>query len=192
AAVSSGRDGRMLVEEMRSQFAFLDRIPDISAMTSYAYWLHQWSVIEPSAGREAVAWYERALDLDPFNPALRTQLAEAHLLAGRPEEAKAVLDPVIGFIERHGVEFGKEHPSLWATRALAHHALGEATAARAALADAFARSGLQLECHVNVASHVIDPEGRAAAARRRVNLISLPFQCSRAMLALLPDGARPG
>ena len=89
-----GPTGAPYIEDMRAAFRYLDHFADIRGLISKARLLHAWGEkADPSAYREALATYEQARDLDPFNPLLAVEEADVLLALGREQEALEELVP---------------------------------------------------------------------------------------------------
>jgi ATP/maltotriose-dependent transcriptional regulator MalT len=100
--------------------------------------------------------------------------AEAHLLAGRPEQALALIERAV--TEAAAIHAATLLPSAYRVQAAAHFARGEVAQARAALAEGLKRSsspeladerGFLLAVAARIARHDNDPDADRLAEQAR-------------------------
>lgn len=106
-----------LLQRMKEAFAYLPEFPDVPAIRDYARLLHESSRTADKV--EAFELYSTAMQLDPFNPTLRVETAEAAVDAERYDEVETIVEPIID-------EFGTEFPVLHFSRGVAYEELGRA------------------------------------------------------------------
>ncbi len=115
------------IEAARQSYApFTEDIPYVNALVSWGRVLLSYSRFDPEAAGEALEVYERAMEIDPLNPLLRVEMADALGSMSRYKEVVDVLEPA-----RENADL---FPSFWGALALAYHALGETEKADEALA----------------------------------------------------------
>lgn len=78
---------RELMQESTQAFAIVDRIPHANSVLAYARVMRDWAEVDGSAESEAMALYERALELDPNNFLILEEQAAAAEAFGRAELA---------------------------------------------------------------------------------------------------------
>jgi predicted Zn-dependent protease len=101
----------------------------ITAITAEARLLHVWGVnVEPSADEEALALFERAMDLNPGSPLLAAEASDVYVSQGREEDALERLDRFAA----EPVPFAR----YWGELAFVNAKLGNEEAARKAAAKA--------------------------------------------------------
>ena len=64
-------------EETEQAWAYTQHLPHAGAAIDHARFLYAWSLRHPERREEAIALFERAVELDPQNPGLRLEAAEA-------------------------------------------------------------------------------------------------------------------
>ncbi|MDP9067851.1 MAG: O-antigen ligase family protein [Actinomycetota bacterium] len=74
AAEGHSEPARAFLEQARQGFAYTDDLPDARGLVGYARFLNAWAEFDPDARDEALALYERALSIDPQNPALASEV----------------------------------------------------------------------------------------------------------------------
>lgn len=125
-AVERGREGTSLIEQMDDVFSFTRHFPYVPSRVDYGLQLYKVGEFDPGAYERAVGVFQQALLLDPFNPMLRVQTADALIAADRSDEAVELL---ASFTD----EAGDRHANVWGTLALAHLESGDVSAAREAM-----------------------------------------------------------
>ncbi|MDQ3951674.1 MAG: O-antigen ligase family protein [Actinomycetota bacterium] len=188
AALRSGSGGSDEITRMKDAFAYLDHLPDVQGMASYAENLHRWSVLDPAAREDALVQLRRLLRFDRYSPTARVWTAEALVRLNRPAEAVNVLEEMIPVMEELP-EYDETYPMLWGMLSVAHRYDGRAGDAAAALERALDEGSAasdEGDCHVLVARELARTEG--AGAPRAELLESSPglLVCKPATLALLP------
>jgi len=68
---------RAFLARARDAFSYTKALPQANGLVEYARVLFEWATYEPAVRDEALALYERALELDPRNPALVAELEAA-------------------------------------------------------------------------------------------------------------------
>jgi len=77
AAEGHMEPARAFLARARDAFAYTETLPQANALVEYARILFEWATYEPAVRDEALALYERALELDPRNPALVAEVQAA-------------------------------------------------------------------------------------------------------------------
>lgn len=125
-ALERGREGKPLIDRMRSTFAFVDGFPYVPSRVDYALKLYEWGDFDAMAYQEALELFEEARRFDPLNPLLRIQTADALIALERHQEAIELLTPFTD-------QAGDQSAEAWGALALAHFAAGDLDAAQDAL-----------------------------------------------------------
>lgn len=100
-----------LVDEMSEAFSYLSGFPEVAAIRDEGRLLHELGMSEEAAGV-----YERAVSIDPKNPALRIEAGQVLLDARRYEDVESLLAP---YIDRYKpaltevASVGTAYPDLW-------------------------------------------------------------------------------
>ncbi|MFN2388877.1 MAG: O-antigen ligase family protein [Actinomycetota bacterium] len=126
AAVAEKQLGADDMERVAELFSYVDRFPDVPAMLDYGRVLGAWSQYDPDAAADSAAAFVRAIELDPYNPALRVDAAIALSLAGRNEEAER-------FLLSYLYEVDGGNATVWGRLALVRVALEDFDGARVAV-----------------------------------------------------------
>lgn len=112
--------------------SFTDDIPIVAAMDDRARLLQRWGGVTDTE-TQALEIYERAIELDRYNPLLRVVTANVLLSAARPADALKVLEPVLSFIERVPADLRDNvHPAFWEMLGDVREELGDLEGAREA------------------------------------------------------------
>ncbi|HVF52679.1 MAG TPA: O-antigen ligase family protein [Actinomycetota bacterium] len=112
-----GEDGKVYLDRMRDQFEYLEEVPDDVGLVKFATALYRWSPNDDSVLAEARDVYDRALEVDPKNPAIAIGASDVLLASDMPDEAVTLL-------ERY--EFVPTfYPAFWGAVALAYVEAGE-------------------------------------------------------------------
>jgi tetratricopeptide (TPR) repeat protein len=82
-----------------AQFDWVDESTDIRGPVNRAHVYEQWMDLDPSKRELALADYERAYELDPYNPLSVTNLSDFLVRIERPEEALAIITPYKEIVE---------------------------------------------------------------------------------------------
>jgi len=64
-------------ERARDAYAYLETFPHPNTISEYARFLRAWAAYEPEVNSESLELFERALALDPNNPALASEVDAA-------------------------------------------------------------------------------------------------------------------
>lgn len=186
AALRARFDGADEIERMKEAFEYLDELPDVQGVATYADSLHQWSIFAPEVEVQALEQLHRLLRLDRYSPTARVWTAEALLRLDRPVEAIDVLEPMIPIQERFG-RYGT-HPKIWGTLAIAYLADDRPLEAARALEDASEAAGelAERDCNVLVARELLRTDGAGAPRDELVRSSPQLMLCRPATLALLP------
>jgi hypothetical protein len=191
-AAREGDDGADEIERMREVLAFVDDLPEVRAIGSYADSLHQWSINEPDAEADALRLYERLLALDEYSPRVRVSAAEALIRLGRASEAVELLEFMQPVIEERFPEHGRFHPELWGALAVAYFHDGRPEDAGLTVRDALdAAEDAALDCHVLVAQELLRTGGTVTPREELLESSPGLRLCPATTLALLP-GYDPG
>lgn len=187
AAARERAAGADEVERMKEAFAYLDELPDVSGLATYAERLHQWSIYDLDAESDALEQLRRLLRLDRYSPAARVWTTEALLRLGRVDEALKVIHPMLPIVERFP-EYGALHPEIWGAYAIAEYYAGDVDASEDALARGRELTGDAAvgDCHVLVAQELARNEGRPVPRAELVESSPGLLLCDPATVALLP------
>lgn len=154
AAMDRMEAGRSLLNEMRGAFSYIDELPSLHGILGKAHWLHLWSVYDLESDAEAVTLLQRAISIDPYNPQIRVQIAEAFLHLNRPQDAIATLREAISVTDQNPAA-GIPQPAMWALLSVAEDERGNRKLAELYLARALAQAreiGVEdSDCHVLLA-----------------------------------------
>jgi hypothetical protein len=112
--------------------SFLDHFPQVNTMIERARLVYERSGSEPALLERAVSLYAEAFAVDPLNPIIRSEYADALLTAGRSDEAAELLED---FDEEVGTG---QYPEFWGELALARASVGHTATAQEALEVALA------------------------------------------------------
>lgn len=176
-AALEGHGGQALVDEMKEQFSYLDSFPDAQALAFYGELLNLWSSERAEANEEALQVYERATELDPYNPLLAVDVSDALLQEGRPAEAEEHLERFERLLTEQYPEYAPLYSDVWSSLAMARATLGRDDEARAALA----RVSETGSCRYLIATELLKPRDEQERSP------ALAFQCTETLLQLLPQ-----
>jgi len=107
--------------------SFLDHFPQVNTMVERARIVFQRFQFEPELLDRAVALYRQAFEVDPLNPVIRTEYAQALVQADRIDEARAILE---AFSDDIGTD---DYAQFWGQLALIRATMGDDEAAVQAL-----------------------------------------------------------
>lgn len=129
AAVEEGNSGGSLLDASEEAFAYLDDFPDVRGLVGYGRILYEWSD-QTGADREsdALALLQRAMNLDPLNPAIRVETSDILVEIDRLDDALSVLQPAVRVV---GTD---SHPEVWGAVAVVHAHMGSVLEAEEAIA----------------------------------------------------------
>lgn len=180
AAVDAEEAGRPLIQEMERQYRVLAERDDPHAARNHARYLHAWSLFDPSVETRALALFEDAVQRDPYNPVLATQLSDVLINLGRPDEAVEVLRRLVPLLteEYPRYKLRKANQQFWGALAIAEAQAGNPVNAREAIA--ISEAAGRDDCRTWIAMELLKPEGQ----RRQPPGIG--FLCPRILLRLLP------
>jgi tetratricopeptide (TPR) repeat protein len=109
--------------------AYIDEVPYLFSIISYGRLLDGWASRSGSGGDpEAVDVFERALSIDPMNPLIRAELAEALNHLALYDEALASLEPQLSIVPESST-----FVPYWSSVALAAAHTGDEALARRAI-----------------------------------------------------------
>lgn len=112
--------------------SYLDDFPQVSTLIERARLVFQQAALDPELLQRAVAYYEEAFEIDPLNPIIRTEYADALIAVGRPDEAVSVLEAFVPEMSEG------QYPQFWGELALARALTGDESAAQEAIEVALA------------------------------------------------------
>ncbi|MDQ3986528.1 MAG: O-antigen ligase family protein [Actinomycetota bacterium] len=187
AALSNPSHGHDYISKMRSESTYLKDFPSIRFLSSYADWMHQWSVYMPAVEGEALRALLAGRRLDPYNPVSVVSTAEALVHSGRPEDAARVAARLQDAIEDELPDYRERYPEIPAMVAIAAHAAGNDATARSSLQAAMTWSPRQRasNCHVVIATELVLGQRMRSFESVRNDFPNLRL-CPPATLALLP------
>lgn len=188
AVLSRPSTGDLYISKMKGESTYLEDFPNISSLSVYARWMHQWSVYKEDVEAEALTALRDVQRLDPYNPVLVISTAEALLHSGRPEAAARMAAGLRDAIDHEFPEYRQRYPEIPAIVAIAAHAAGNHVAAQSALEAAIRWSPRDRasNCHVIIATELVQGQRTRSFAAIRDDFSSLSL-CPSATLALLPQ-----
>lgn len=191
-ALRKGAAGGPEIARMKEAFAFVDDLPDLRALGSYADVLHRWSIYRPEAEPEAYRLYRRMLSLDEYSPSARVAAAEALIRLGRSGDAVETLEFMLPALEDHP-RLARGRAQVFGALAIAYFHDGRVDDARAAVetAERVAGEGAETDCHVLVAKELLRTSGKYTARDELLRSSPGLRFCSPTVVALLP-GYEPG
>lgn len=107
-------------------FSFTEQIPYVFSIVRHARLLEEAARAKGASNPGAIALYRRAIELDPRNPLIRVELAQALLRRGQPHLALETLLDLKDVI-------GQRLPAYWGALALSAARAGELDLAREAI-----------------------------------------------------------
>lgn len=190
AALRDPADGADEIARMREVFSYLDDFPEVRAMSSYGDALHQWSVYDDSVLPDALAQFERALELDEWGPTRRVWTAEVLIALDRADDAVTLLEEMVPLMRDDDLSFySNYHARIWAGLSIAYFHADRADDAQAALDEALAAADESQEgsdCHVMVARALADNGGEPASRDEWIEAEPGFRLCKSGTLAQLP------
>ena len=184
AAISAGAAGDIYIDRLRRATTYLAGFSDVRGETTAGYSFHRWAWFDEEVDVEALAHFERAVELGPSNVGARVGAAEALIALDRGEEAVDLLAPVARVAGDHLGEF-------WASYALILTAAGDRTGAESALDTA--RSSGKV-CRVELAAEYLRLTSGPAVRPDRDFLSKVRFLCDLSQLyffaGLVPEPLR--
>lgn len=127
AVEEDGRIDEEVLAAADAAFSFTEQIPYVFSIVGHARLLEEVGRATGTHDAEAIALYERAMELDPRNPMIRAEVAQAWLRRGQPGLALEALVDIKNVV-------GERLPQYWGVLALAAAREGETALAREALA----------------------------------------------------------
>ncbi len=176
-AALRGDGGDELIDEMHAVFSYLDSFPDAQALAYYGELLNLWSGERPAANREALVIYQQATTLDPYNPLLAVDVADALIQEDRPAEAEQQLEPFERLLTEEYPEYSPLYSDVWSALAIARVKLGRPDEAEATLT----RVTETESCRYVIATELLKPRSEPERPR------GLGLLCPEPLLELLPE-----
>jgi len=143
AKAGNDRPAQLLFDRVETVYGPIEDMPYVPAIVGRARFLQNWAGLDPAAepvdaeaddhdpeaAARALELYERAMELDPLDPILASEVAGLALALDRPEVALEVLDPLAERVEQSWI---------WGQLAVAAARTGNEQQARAAIDRALA------------------------------------------------------
>lgn len=169
SALEGEPGGAALIAKMRDINSYLADVPDVGALHAYARLMHYWGEHDPPADRAAIQIYERAARLDPNNPLILIEQAEALVDLGQVDAALDLLEPLTA-------ELDQAMPEFWGALAMIRVQEGDHRGAAEAV-----EAGTQLDprdCRVSLARELLSVSTQPERPRiDDVTRLNLALRC---------------
>lgn len=173
AALEGASQARSMVADMQVINRYLSEIPDVGAFHAYARLLNYWGEHDVSGDIAALEVYAKAHELDPNNPMIVVEHAEALTDLGEASTARRMLAPLED-------DLTSAMPEFWGALAMVRLQDGDEEGAEEAL-----ELGVQLDphdCRVSMARELLAQAVGGGPPNRRARM-ALALACDPGLYA---------